>query len=136
MAYNRSVKKALHAVVETPGYIDDTKRLFDEAERAAVVDLLARDPMAGDVMPGTGGARKLRWAIPGRGKSGGARIVTYFGGADIPVFLLAAFGKNEKSNLSMAERNALKSVLTELADAYRDGVKRNVQSGRKNPSRR
>ncbi|MCM0021654.1 MAG: type II toxin-antitoxin system RelE/ParE family toxin [Tagaea sp.] len=124
----------LHAVIETLGYIDDAQRLFGDTERMAIVDFLSRNPTAGDLMPGTGGARKLRWAMPGRGKSGGARVVTYFGGIDIPVFLLAAFGKNEKSNLDMAERNALKKDLAELAATYRDGVKRYVQSGRKNPS--
>lgn len=127
--------RPLHAVVETLGYIDDAKHLFGDVERMAIVDFLARNPTAGELMPGTGGARKLRWALPGRGKSGGARVVTYFGGIDIPVFLLAAFGKNEKSNLDMAERNALRSELAELAETYRDGVRRNVQSRRKTPSR-
>jgi hypothetical protein len=126
----------MHAVVETPEYLDRARRLFDESERVAIVDALARDPKAGDLMPGTGGARKLRWALPGGGKSGGARIVTYFGGADIPVFLLTAFGKREKANLSPAERNELKAALAELADTYRKGAARHVQSGRKRPSRR
>ena len=123
----------LHAVLETLGYIDDAQRLFGDTERMAIVDFLSRNPTAGDLMPGTGGARKLRWAMPGRGKRGGSIVVTYFGGIDIPVFLLAAFGKNETSNLDMAERNALKKDLAELAATYRDGVKRYVQSGRELP---
>jgi hypothetical protein len=128
------VKPPLHAVVKTFEYLARAKRLFEESERAAIVDFLARNPTAGNLVPGTGGARKLRWALPGRGKSGGARVVTYFGGVDVPLFLLSAFGKNEKVDLSPAERNAFKAKLTELADTYRKGTQRYVQSGRKSPS--
>jgi len=80
-------------------------------EMAAVVDLIARDPQAGAVMPGCGGARKLRVARSGGGKSGGYRIITYFAGETVPVFLLTVFAKNEKANLTRQERNAL-AVLT------------------------
>jgi len=72
----------------------------------AIVDRLAADPMAGDIMPGCGGARKLRIARPGEGKSGGYRVVTYFTGETYPVFLLTVFPKNMKANLTKAERNA------------------------------
>lgn len=75
--------------------------------------------MKGDLMAGTGGARKFRWAGRGKGKSGGYRIITYFGGDDIPVFLLTVFSKGEKANLSKADRNALKDELADLADDYR-----------------
>jgi hypothetical protein len=120
-----------HSVVETPEYLRRAKRLFDDAERIAIVDFLARDPTAGDIVPGTGGARKLRWAMAGRGKSGGARIVTYYGGADVPLFLLSAFGKNEKSDLSASERAELKTALSALSEVYRWGAARYVQSQRK-----
>ncbi len=83
-------------------------------EAAAVVTILANDPEAGVIMPGCGGARKLRIAKPGRGKSGGYRIITYFGGSDSPVFLLTVFGKGEKDNLTKAERNTLASLTKTL----------------------
>ncbi|WP_404713217.1 type II toxin-antitoxin system RelE/ParE family toxin [Sphingomonas sp. MMS24-J13] len=86
-------------------------------ERNAVVDLVAANPEAGEIMPGCGGARKLRLAKPGTGKSGGYRVITYFGGDDVPVFLLTVFGKSEKANLTKGERNALAAMTKTLRDS-------------------
>lgn len=55
-------------------------------------------------MPGCGGARKWRMAGRGKGKSGGYRVITFYGGVDMPVFLLDVFGKGSKSNLTDAEK--------------------------------
>lgn len=101
-------------IAETPEYLRCAERLLLAAERAAVVDFLARNPAAGDVIRGTGGVRKLRWARAGRGKSGGARLIYYFHNAAMPLYLLAAFGKNEKADLSGAERNALAKLVAVL----------------------
>ena len=73
-------------------------------------------------MQGTGGARKLRWAAGSRGKSGGARAITYYAGPDVPVFLLTIFGKGERANLTKAERNDLRIALRDVADEYRKGA--------------
>jgi hypothetical protein len=101
----------MQTVIETESYLRDAKDAgMAEDEREAAVDRVAADPESGDVMQGTGGARKLRLAGRGKGKSGGYRIVYYFGGGDIPVFLLTVFGKGEKANLTQGERNALKSL--------------------------
>lgn len=101
----------MHTVIETLAYLRAAKAAgMSEAVMDGIVDLLAANPEAGEIMPGCGGARKLRVARPGGGKSGGYRVVTYFVGEDVPVFLLDAFAKNEKANLSMAERNELASL--------------------------
>lgn len=89
----------------------------DDIQEIAAV--LARDPLAGDLMVGTGGARKVRFARPGAGKSGGYRTIHYFGGDDVPVFLLALVDKGARANLSKAERNELANVLPQIAAAYR-----------------
>ncbi|MFY9293526.1 MAG: type II toxin-antitoxin system RelE/ParE family toxin [Methylorubrum rhodinum] len=64
----------------------------------------------------------MRFAGKGKGKSGGYRTIHYYGGGDIPVFLLALIDKGERDNLSKAERNALAVELSQLADDYRAGV--------------
>lgn len=83
---------------------------------------LSGNPQAGELMVGTGGARKVRFAGRGRGKSGGYRTIHYYGGDDVPIFLLALIDKGERANLSKAERNALAVELAGLADDYRNGV--------------
>lgn len=90
---------------------------MSDGELFDVVSKLASHPTAGEIMPGCGGARKLRVAKPDTGKSGGYRVITYYGGDDIPVFLLTVFGKNEKANLSKSERNVLASLVKILRDS-------------------
>ncbi len=86
----------------------------------ALIDDLTSDPSQGDVMEGTGGARKVRWAAKGKGKSGGARVIPFYAGSSCrSSLLLAAFSKGERANLSKPERNELRDVLGELARTYR-----------------
>ena len=110
----------MQTVVETETYLRDTKaaKLSDD-ERKEIVNFIAANPGAGHEIPGTGGARKVRFAGKGKGKSGGYRVITFYSGEDIPVFLLNVFAKNEKTDLSQTERNQFKTVLAALADAYR-----------------
>ena len=108
-------------VCETPSYLDDSASIFKETERIGVVDYLSLFPRSGDIMVGTGGVRKLRWAVEGRGKSGGARIIYYFHSARLPVYLLAVFGKNEKANLTKSERNELAKLTKALSQSEPKG---------------
>lgn len=115
----------MQSVIETQAYLAAAKACgMSEADRMMVVDLVAAEPRYGTVMEGTAGCRKFRIARPGSGKSGGYRIVTVFGGGNVPVFLLTVFGKNEKANLSKAERNALAALTRALFEAYRGKVKK------------
>jgi len=70
-------------------------------------------------MEETGGIRKLRWARSGGGKSGGIRVIYYFHDESMPLYLLTAFGKNEKANLSKEERNLLATIVKELVAFWR-----------------
>ena len=83
-------KPAPVSVVETPEFLAATRRIMDRDERGVLVDYLARNPLAGDLVPGTGGVRKLRWGLEGRGKRGGARVVYYFHSDTMPLFALTA----------------------------------------------
>jgi hypothetical protein len=117
----------MHTVVETPSYLADARAAgLTEGERDAVVEMIANHPEAGDEIGGTGGARKVRVASRGKGKRGGYRVITFYSGKDVPVFLLAVYSKGEKANLSKAERNELKGISGDIARAYRQRVKRHV----------
>jgi hypothetical protein len=114
----------MHSVIETHAFRRSCLAAgVSDAERFAIVDMVAANPRVGDVMEGTGGARKLRFAAKGKGKSGGYRVITFFAAPDVPVFLLDIFAKGEKVNLSKAERNELKSILSSLADQWRASAK-------------
>lgn len=108
----------MQTVVETPTYLQAAEKLFSLEERAAIVDEIAFNPLAGDVMAGTGGFRKLRTGRSGMGKRGGARVVYLYGGPDYPVFLITAYAKNEMGDLSKAEKNALKQSAKQFFDRY------------------
>ncbi len=105
----------MHTVLTTSAFEAAAKAAKMRADEIdAAVDYIAADPQGGAVMAGTGGVRKARLAGRGKGKSGGYRVVWWFGGGDIPVFLLTVFGKDEKDNLSQAECNALKQLTASL----------------------
>lgn len=113
----------MQTVVETPTFRKAAKEAeLSEEEIEAIVNAVAENPQAGDILEGTGGARKLRIAGRGKGKSGGFRIVTYFAGEDVPVFLLDLYSKGQKVNLTKAERNSLQAILSGIAAAYRQKI--------------
>ena len=116
------VASGLHTVVETPEFVAGARRILTDPERTELIDFLATHPSAGELMQGTGGARKLRWGAKGKGKRGGARIITYYGGPELPVFLMVVFAKGERANLTKAERNELREVLECLRAGYRKGA--------------
>lgn len=89
---------------------DDLSRLQDE---------LKRNPSVGVVMRGTGGLRKLRFAFQGKGKSGSSRVCYVDFVVFETIYLITAYPKSEKDNLSMAERNGIKQVVERLGKSLR-----------------
>jgi len=122
----------MHAVIEAPSFLADCRKagLSDE-EISGIVAVISSDPMNGDLIPGTGGARKLRIAGRGKGKSGGYRTVSYFAGQDVPVLLLALIDKGERADLSQTERNELRKELAGYARDYRANVRERANALRK-----
>ena len=87
-------------VVETPEFLPATRKLFSDAQHALLIDYMAANPSSGDLVKGTGGVRKLRWAMPGKGKSSGARVIYFFHDADMPLFALTACAKSDQADLA------------------------------------
>lgn len=87
--------------------------LTDEDLRRLENEIL-KDPTAGAVMQGTGGLRKLRFALDNRGKSGSARVCYVDIVLRETIFLITAYPKNEKENLSKAERNNIRTIIEHL----------------------
>jgi len=105
-------------VVETAEFLKHAARLMPDREREELVAFVAANPEAGEIMPETGGVRKLRWARKGMGKRGGTRVIYYYHSERLPVFLLTVYPKNRKANLNKAERNAMKRLVPILVTEY------------------
>ena len=82
-----------------------------DEEYVSLQYLLAQNPQLGDVMPGTGGFRKLRWADPrrGKGRRGGLRIIYYHFAAEQQIWFMTLYGKDEADDLTADEKRALRT---------------------------
>lgn len=87
------------------------RKLFTEAEIEALAAYLAQYPAKGDVIPGTGGLRKLRWSLAGRGKRGGSRVIYYYHHPESLILLLSAYAKSQQEDMDAAEKKALKAAI-------------------------
>jgi mRNA-degrading endonuclease RelE of RelBE toxin-antitoxin system len=97
----------MQSVAETPTFTRQAEKLFSEDEKMELVSFLSLHPLAGDLIPGTGGVRKLRFAASGRGKRGGARVVYYYLDEHLPLYALLAYPKNAKVDLSADEKRGV-----------------------------
>lgn len=109
----------MNTVVGLAEFRRQVKDLLDEDEQEKLITYLSIQPNAGVLIQGTGGVRKLRWARSGSGKSGGMRVIYFFYNETMPLFLLTVYAKNDKENLSKAERNELAIVAQVLVKTYR-----------------
>jgi hypothetical protein len=112
-------KQKVHTVVETPSYLKTAEAIFTQLERERIVSMVAANPDCGEIMQGTGGFRKVRVGRGGMGKRGGARVIYILRNEDYPIFLVAAYAKNEKENLTKKERNELAKRADEIFARYR-----------------
>lgn len=94
--------------IEDHGFWKRRKGLLDEEGLFGLMEWLAVHPGAGQVIPGTGGLRKVRWAAKGRGKRGGARVIYFWWVADDQLLLLDIYAKSQQEDLAAAEIEKLK----------------------------
>lgn len=118
MGYQSSRRSPV-SVIELAGYRRRADELLSQAEQDAVVNLVAYEPTCGDLIPGSGGLRKVRIGRGGTGKRGGARVVYYFHDAGIPILLLALYAKNEKGDLTVKERREFRTLVKEIVAQWR-----------------
>ncbi|GAB4120415.1 MAG: type II toxin-antitoxin system RelE/ParE family toxin [Wenzhouxiangellaceae bacterium] len=89
----------MYTLIETPTFKADADRLWTEDERLEFFAWLAADPGVGDVIPGSGGCRKLRWSRHGSGKRGGVRIIYFNRMANCEIWLLLVYPKSERDTI-------------------------------------
>jgi hypothetical protein len=110
MADNKRVME----FIETSVFTKLIVRLLPDDSYRLLQDDLAKNPQAGDLMPAGGGIRKLRFALPGKGKRGGARLIYYWQASKDKIYLLLAYAKTKKENLEPAQIKILKTLVKEL----------------------
>jgi len=111
----------MQTVVETRHYMARAEKILSDAERHEFINVIASQPLSGVLLVGTGGIRKMRFARGARGKSAGVRVIYFVHDLEHPIFLLEIFAKNEKANLSSAERNALADFVQQIKEEFRRG---------------
>ncbi|MEM1377979.1 MAG: type II toxin-antitoxin system RelE/ParE family toxin [Pseudomonadota bacterium] len=107
-------------VAETPTFVRQTEKLFDDDQQRELIDFLAENPLAGDEIPGTGGVRKVRFAASGRGKRGGARIIYYYLDDEMPLYALLAYAKNERTDMTPEQLKAVRTLTATLKAARKE----------------
>jgi hypothetical protein len=110
----------LITVAETPLFLRQAEKVWSRAEHDEFVDYIAGNPEAGDVVPETGGIRKVRWSREGAGKRGGVRVIYVFHDPDRPLYLLMVYAKARKEDLSADEKRTVR----QLAAALKAGTRR------------
>ncbi len=99
---------AMNTVSETPIFQKYAEEVWSESERSEFINWIAANPYAGDVVPGSGGCRKVRWTRQGMGKRGGARVI-YFNEIEGRIWLLIVYSKSKFDNLPAEFLAQLKS---------------------------
>jgi len=93
----------MRTVIETPTFQKQAGKIWSEEERMAFINWIAEHPTAGEVIPGTDGARKVRWSVAGKGKSGGIRVIYFNLTEQGTVVLITLYQKAEQAHIQPSD---------------------------------
>jgi hypothetical protein len=119
-----SMTRGLITVAETAVFVRRAASVWDDAEREEFVSFIAANPKAGDVIPETGGVRKVRWSRAGTGKRGGARVVYFYRDGSRPLYLLMVYVKARQADLSADEKKTVRELTAILKSKRKWGAQR------------
>lgn len=100
-------------IIETPVFTRHVQQLLSDEQYRQVQQHLVARPDAGKIIPGSGGLRKLRWALPGHGKRGGLRMIYYWAPSLDQILMLFSYPKQEQEDLSRSQLRILKRIVDE-----------------------
>ena len=105
--------------IEAPAFTRQVPNYLDDDEYLVLQNALAENPAAGDLMPGTGGFRKMRWGDSrrGKGRRGGLRLIYYYFVIDQQIWLITIYDKDEAADLTQSEKRALKNAIAAELDS-------------------
>ena len=110
---------SMQTIAETPTFSRQASKIFTVDEKRELIGFLAANPLAGDVIPGTGGVRKLRFRAGGRGRRGGSRVIYYHLDQDSPLYALLVYAKSARTDLAPEERRAVANLAASIKAAIR-----------------
>jgi hypothetical protein len=119
LAYILEMPSVPLTVVELPQFLRQAADLWTEAERHEFVDYIARNPETGDVIPETGGVRKVRWRRQGMGKRGGVRVIYFYYNPTTPLFLLMVYAKAVREDVAPEAKKAVAEFAARIKRAAR-----------------
>ena len=109
--YRPTIHRPGLTVAETSLFQRQAAALWIEEEHDAFVDFIATNPVAGDLVPGTGGLRKIRWGRRGIGKRGGVRVIYFYHDTEMPLYLLSIYAKSDAADLGPDEKRQLRNLI-------------------------
>ena len=104
--------------IESPHFTRAVARLMSDDEYRLLQAALLVDPESGAIIVGSGGLRKIRWSLPGRGKRGGARMIYYYWVTRGRIYMLYAYSKSAKGDLT---RDQIRTLAGLMQSEVRDG---------------
>ena len=113
----------LITVAETKLFIRQAADVWSDDDRENFVNFIAANPEVGDVIPETGGVKKVRWARSGTGKSGGARVIYFYHDPGRPLYLLMVYAKARQEDMSPTEKKQVRQLAAILKGAKSRGVR-------------
>lgn len=108
----------MQTLVPIGTFDDKARKLLGQGGYDEMLEFLARRPKAGRIIQSTGGLRKVRIARPGKGKSGGTRVIYYYHNDTKPILLLLIYAKAEQDSLTNAQKAQLKKYVDTIVDEF------------------
>lgn len=112
-------EKIPQVVVETIPYQKAVEQFWDEETQIEFKNYIGMNPALGDIIPGAGGIRKIRWQANRHGKRGGVRVIYYVYNENHPIYFLYAYPKNVQVDLMPAEKKLFRAVVEQLKATFR-----------------
>ena len=98
-------------IIETPTFTRQIKELMPDDLYRELQEALWINPTLGALIPRSGGLRKVRWQLPGKGKRGGVRVIYYWYEPQVQLYMLLAYGKSEQDDLTPKQLKLLKTLV-------------------------
>lgn len=119
MAYILVMAEELITVAETPLFLRQAKQIWTDDEHDEFVLYIAGNPDVGDLIPETGGVRKVRWKRAGSGKRGGVRVIYFYHDRDRPLYLLLVYAKGRQEDLDPDEKRTVRELAATIKGKQR-----------------